>query len=447
MNILAINPFKIANTNTNTENKKIANSYSSMPYFGLKLTAPLEQDTVSFGAAAHASKFLESRSGGVSRATAKKIHKIATDAQPEIEKFMRGIFEDLIVTAEKPHNLISYIKGRAKSASSIEEKSKVIDETTIRGVLENMTDLNAMKIVLTASGNQNDNRKNVHKVLKRLFDAVNRGFIILEEVEVKRPKAAEKLKGKNASRWDYEAPEKLDEFVTQAEKSMGKSVRYGEPDLTPANYSAIHFLFRLPGQKRVFELQFMGYNVAEYKDLDDIIYKILDNKNVSNKYEPLVRILKPLVMTKDDKDFVKYIKVKEKLEKLKFSEEEELKLIERIILEGDLVEKTDSKEYAEKANALLQIKDLEESDLRILAEKTELEANYQDKEYLKNFRIKVNSNKKFSEYRAAAFLYQRGKQVPTTNNSDEYFLPLNVDLSAEYDLNNLYKIYKQCNKD
>lgn len=443
MNILAINPFKIANINT--ENQKAVLSYGAAPYFGLKMSAPLGKDMVSFGAAAHASKFLESRAGGVSRATAKKIHNIAADAQPEIEKFMRGIFEDLIVTAEKPCNLIAYIKGRPKSASSIEEKSKVIDETTIRGVLQKMTDLNAMKIVLTASGSQNDNRKNVHKVLERLFDAVNKGLIILEEVEVKRPKAAEKLKGKNAARWDYEDPDKLEAFVAQAEKSMGKSVRFPEPDSTPANYSAIHFLFRLPGQKRVFELQLMGYNVAEFKDLDDIIYKILDNKNVADKYEPLVQKLKPFVMTNDDKDFVKYIKVKDKLEKLKFSEEEELQLIERIILENDLFKESDSKEYVTKVNTLLQAKDLKESDLKVLAERTELEANYQDKEYLKNFRIKVNNNKKFSEYRAAAFLFQREKQVPTSNNSDEYFLPLNADLPAEYDLNNLYKIYKQCN--
>ncbi len=442
MNILAINPFKIANINA--ENKTTASSHGMMPYFGLKLAAPLEQDTVSFGAA-HASKFLESRSGGVSRATAKKIHKIAADAQPEIEKFMRGIFSDLMVTAEKPNNLISYIKGRPKSIASIEEKSKVIDETTIRGVLENMTDLNAMKIVLTAGSSQNDNKKNVHKVLERLFDYINRGFLILEEVEVKRPKAAEKLKGKNSARWDYEEPEKLEKLVLQAEEAMGQSVRFEEPDLTPANYSAIHFLFRLPGQKRVFELQLMGYNVAEFKDLDDIIYKILDNKNVAEKYEPLTQKLKPLVMTGEDRDFVKYIKVKEKLERLKFSQKEELNLIGKIILDENLVEKNDNQEYANKVAALLRAKDVDESDLKILAERTELEANYQDKEYLKNFKIKANNNKKFSEYRAEAFLFQRGKQVPSTNCGDEYFLPLNVDLSAEYDLNNLYKIYKQCN--
>ena len=48
-----------------------------------------------------------------------------------------------------------------------------------------MTDLNGEKIVLT-----DGSRKNVHKTLGILLNAVKKGLVYVEEVEPKRPKAA-----------------------------------------------------------------------------------------------------------------------------------------------------------------------------------------------------------------------------------------------------------------
>ena len=38
----------------------------------------------------------------------------------------------------------------------------------------------------------------------------------------------------------------------------------------------------------------MGKDVALYKDLDDILFKILNNKNVDKKYKPIVDRIQPL---------------------------------------------------------------------------------------------------------------------------------------------------------
>lgn len=433
MNILAINPFRLTNTNNNP---KLNVSHS---YYGLTMAAPLSKDTVSFGSAG-ADKFLKSQTAGVSKKTAIKIHNMAEELQPEIEGFIRGMFSDFMVTKEKPNNLIAYIKGRAKSADSILEKSKTIEENTVAGIFKRMTDLNGTKIVMLTG-----DRKSTHKTLDILLEYINRGFLILEEVEVKRPAASKKLKGADAEQWDYAESDKLQQFVSESEKAMGRKVNSPEPDLTPANYSALHFLFRLPGQKRVFELQLMGGSVAEFKDLDDVLYKILNNKNVAKKYKPIVDILKPITMNADDKSFQKYVKIREKIDKLKMSSSEYEKLLERIIEGHGLVEKADTSSYIDKILALSRAKDIKESDLSLLVDRSDFELNYIDSEYMEKFKSKVEKHEKFKAYRAQAFLFQREKKTSSGDGRREYFLPLSVDLPEEYDLNNLYDLYLKAN--
>ena len=65
-------------------------------------------------------------------------------------------------------------------------------------------------------------------------------------------------------------------------------------EITKTNYPALHLLLQLPGEDWVFEVQMIGYDVALYKELDDIIFKIFGNKKVDKKYKKLVDILKPL---------------------------------------------------------------------------------------------------------------------------------------------------------
>lgn len=427
MNILSINNFNILRPYQSAQNIQT-------PKFGLKMSEPLKRDTVSFGMSS--TKFLKTRGNGVSKKTAIKINKIAEDIQPEIENLIRGMFADYMVTPKKPNNLIAYIKGRAKSADSIKDKSESIEENTIDGIFRHMTDLNGVKTVLHYG-----DRKSAHKALDILYDYIKRGFIILEEVEVKRPGAAKNLKGKDASKWDYVSPDKLQQFVSDAEKAMNKKVKFPEPDYTPANYTALHFLYRLPGQKKVFELQMMGSNVAEFKDLDDILYKVLNNKNTDKKYKPIVDILKPVVVTGEDKDFIKYIKIKDKMNKLKFTDYEMETLTTRLVSNEKLVSQEDHKEFVDKIKTLLKTKDIKEDDLQLLIDKAHFELDYNNKDYMKAFKYKLEQHEKFKTYRAQAFLYQREKKVTSGKGMVEYFLPLSEDLPPEFDLNYLYKLY------
>lgn len=432
MNILAINnlnPIKIFN------DKKKNQSY---PYFGISMQKPLEKDTVSFKADP-TSKLLATRKGGASKATAIKVFAIADEAQKEITKCMVRLHRKYICTPENPKNLISEIGGRTKKPNSIREKSIIIEEDSIAGILRNMTDLNGTKEII-----RDATRKDVHKALDIILEAIENGSFILEEVEVKRPKVSEKLKASEASKWDYADPEYLAEFVAKAEAIMDKKVEFPPPQLTKVNYTAIHFLFRFPGQKRVWEHQLMGYNVAKLKEIDDILFKVLNNKNVDKEYEPIVEILKPLILSPQEIDMLKYIKLKAKLDKLKFTPEEIEILKSRHYFENSFCVISDSPDFCEKTRKLMS-KDIDESFLKLLLENDCYDIMLADTEAVKELKRKEQRLEKFNKYRADAFLHQREKRQSNRKFDHlEYFLPLKDDLPAELDLNNLYKIYLRC---
>ena len=284
MNILALNNFGIKNSPIQNGEQVPANKFT--PRFGLIMAKPLSNDTVSFKATP---KTLTDRSAGVSLNTARIIHKEAAELQPEIEVFMKKLFKGLLVTEENPDNIVEIIKGRTKSPNSIVEKSATREWKNKTEIFANMTDLNGIKIIM-----RDGSKKSVKKVLDTFGKAIDNGVLILTEVENKRPIAAKKLKGKDAEKWDYGNMEDVEELIGKAYEISEKPIVFEAFDYTKANYPALHLLFRFPGQKRCFEVQIMGHDVGVYKDLDDLIFKILGNKNVDPKFKPLVKLIKPL---------------------------------------------------------------------------------------------------------------------------------------------------------
>lgn len=341
-------------TNPLQQNKQKQSSVTSTN-FGLKMNAPLTRDTVSFQAT---TKKLVSRSYGVSLKVAKNINEEAQPMQDRLHKYLFNLFGDLIATDLKPNNIIYTIKDRAKLPKSIVEKSATRQWNCKAEVFDFMTDLNGAKIVM-----KDGTKKSVEKVLKRFFGEIEKGNIELLEIENKRPIITKDYKRNKKTQYDYASIDFLEDMKhVQEDKwdSMNlkerRIVRTDMNDLTDMNYMAIHFLFKLPGESRPFELTILGKNVNTLKDLDDKLFKILNNKNVEKKYYPLKDIVKPLT---------------------------------------------------EEGN-----EDLLET---------------------------------FNQYRRDAFIFQREKQPTTFADDDlDFFLPLKYNLPAKYDLNNLYRIMKEC---
>lgn len=291
MNIPKINSLRFFQvTNNDTNNVSYPNTN-----FGLKMQEPIKADTLSFKATA---KMLQSRSqGGVSLIVAKSISKAAEPMQKKAETFLNELFGDLVATKLNPKNPIHKICGRVKTPKSIVEKSATRQYNCKAEVLDFMTDLNGTKIVM-----RDGRKKTVNKILARFIQPIEKGEIELIEIENKRPKTTSKFKRKAKEQYDYASVDTLEQLQRIQEEKWeslnlkeSKRVNLNLNDITAVNYSAIHFLFKLPGEPRPFELMLMGKDVHDLKELDDKLFKILNNKDIDKKYKPLVDIVKPLM--------------------------------------------------------------------------------------------------------------------------------------------------------
>lgn len=263
--------------------------------FGLKMVSPLAHDTVSFGATKK-NVTNEDKKEGVNLQTAMEIHDEALEMQPKVRIFANKIWGKYLVTDMNPRNPIEKICDRCKSPLSIREKSRGRHLNNKKEVFEKMTDLNGMKLVM-----RDANKKTVDKMLMELITPIKKGEVELIEIENKRPMVVKGKKGADLTKYDYASEDVLD-LIAQTQnrknntikRSIGKEVRVDMNDFTESNYTAIHMLLRLRGEKRPFELTLMGTDVNQFKDLDDKLFKIVNNKDVEDKYAPIKKLVKPL---------------------------------------------------------------------------------------------------------------------------------------------------------
>lgn len=291
MQILGVSNYQFFNplkNKTQQNNNRINN-------FGLTMSQPLSCDMVTFSATP---KNLENRAYGVSLDTARRVYKEAEPMQKKVTDFMQNVFGDLIATDMNPHNLIYCIKSRTKSPVSIMEKSSTRQLNSKSEILTFMTDLNGAKIVM-----REGRRNYVDNVVERLLEPIQSGEVELVEIENKRPSIVKGMKGAaKKEQYDYASIKMLSSLVDAEENKWldknGKKkhfVKFDTDDYTDLNYCAVHFLLKFPEEERPFELMLMGYDVSLLKDLDDKLFKILNNKNAGKEYKPLVKIVKPLL--------------------------------------------------------------------------------------------------------------------------------------------------------
>lgn len=282
MNIIAINPVKNVPLSIQKEN------CAFNTHFGLKMASPLAKDTVSFRAITI--KKQPKCAKAISKQLSTQIEAIGQKRQAIINRFVDNLFGDLCVTEYSPSNIIYKICKRSKSANSIREKcttraQKESGWDSRDGILQKMTDLNGVKLVL-----RDGSRKGTNIALERILEAVQKKQLIVREIENKRPIVSMGKKGFEAEKYDYASVDYMKNFA----KKVNVKYNHLEPDYTKMNYPAIHMLLEIPKTNFVFELQIMGKDVALYKDLDDILFKILNNKEVDKKYKPIIDRIKPL---------------------------------------------------------------------------------------------------------------------------------------------------------
>ena len=158
MNILSLNSFNISSSQLNE-------AKFTMPKYGLKLSQPLQRDTVSFGSSPTTKKLVSKAKGrGIPMRDSITVHLDAAKRQPEINNHFIKLFAPITVSKDKPLNPVEVVKGRAKGVLSIWEKAKTREWNTLAEVLENMTDANGVKCVL-----RDGSPKGVRQALKFLL--------------------------------------------------------------------------------------------------------------------------------------------------------------------------------------------------------------------------------------------------------------------------------------
>ncbi len=239
------------------------------------------------------------RTWGVTYATAQMIREKIIKPQEDIHNFIHTVFDDL-QEGEPSKNLILKISDRAKSVVSIMEKSATRKWTSVKEILENMTDLNGAKIVM----NHKTGKKDAETVLDRLIPFIKMGQLQLKEIEIQRPSGIKSLTQKDQEEFDYVSKTFLDKLediqeqvINGAEENADKIVLIDRPlpKYTKGNYCALHLLLQLNKKgSRPFELQIMGARMSDGKSFDDKKFKFFDGKQLDKKYDELVSLWKPL---------------------------------------------------------------------------------------------------------------------------------------------------------
>lgn len=236
----------------------------------------------------------------INKGDAQFIHESILKPQAYIRNFIHNLYDDLVYSEKNTKNPIAEIHDREKSIESIIEKSATRKWTSVQEILDNMTDLNGVKIVARKKATKNE----MDYILDRLVPMIKTGQLELKEIEIKRPESIRNLSAKEQEKYDYASMQMLKKLVEIQEgvwntkktsKENIRKVSLGKPQYTKGNYCALHLLLDLPTKDaRVFEAQFMGAYVGAGKDLDDILFKIMDGKHVDKKYARIKKLFEEL---------------------------------------------------------------------------------------------------------------------------------------------------------
>lgn len=250
--------------------------------------APLKYDTVSFGLT---EKAVGDERFGISTKEAEKIHNEAK-ASGKYLKFQLGkIFHDMIISEENPDGIMQEPKCRIKTPKSIQEKSATRRWINSKEVKSHMTDIVGARIILT-----NSSIENVNKVIDRITKAEQNNDLQIIEIENYRPEPEIDEDGNITHSYDYSSPNALRKLKAEIDKK-GTMISKRDEDI-PSGYMAIHLLTKLPNGF-TGEIQIMGKDIAELKEIEDLCYKIKSGKSVDKKFANVEKILQPLKNNED----------------------------------------------------------------------------------------------------------------------------------------------------
>ena len=264
---LTITP-NLFNFKRQTNTPLINNNYSNLK--------PLERDTVSFGVGA---KQLKNKAR-LSKQMGMDVNKTLAKAFQMFQKKLESAFNSMKASDSYPDRPIYKIKARIKSPESIAEKGGAREIKNLAELSHQIQDIIGGRLIL-----RDTSRQSIEAILKKLEEMVLKGELSIVEIE----------NFYGDPRLSYVTSKQLQPLKKACEKMVGHiRVVSEEHDM---GYSAIHLTVKFPPTKygeSYAEIQIMGADIAELKDVEDLTYKIRCGKPIQKKYMSMMKYLKPL---------------------------------------------------------------------------------------------------------------------------------------------------------
>lgn len=230
-------------------------------------------------------KKMESRADAINVELAKRIYRESTPAYEQFKNIMNKHFGGLISTDTNPDRPLAYGKNglvtRHKSVESICEKTASKGFINREEIKEGMSDIIGGKLVL-----RDASPKSVELIVKKLIEAVKDNELKIFEIEDYRLKS-----------FDSYIPKKsMAKLVKECGKMRTNGVEVAERYI-PSGYNGVHFGIYLPDGFKG-EIQLFGIDVQRVKEIEDLIYKVKNNKSLDAKYRPIEELLAPIKTNK-----------------------------------------------------------------------------------------------------------------------------------------------------
>lgn len=219
-------------------------------------------------------KFFNDKAGGVTNKLASQVHDDAQKTEKKLLYILNRHLGKYVASQSNPNGIIAPkgIKSRVKSAYSIVEKTGS-RQLKSKEEIKKMGDLIGARIILRRGTKTDGN-----KIIDVLTSLVNSGELTITEIENYRP--AETL--------SYASGQALDKLEAACNKRLG-GIRRTDSSM-PSGYTAIHLTVKIDDY--IGEIQIMGCDVEELKELEDFIYKLRNNKSLEPKYASIEKVLK-----------------------------------------------------------------------------------------------------------------------------------------------------------
>ncbi len=296
----SLNPKKLNKTSTG---QPIDPSIAQLRH--LKTLDPLKQDTVSFGgkgklikAAKDAAqeavtetisssrKKLNTRDFSISNQVARALNEKAQGDHSELRSILMKTFSDITPnvgdTCSK-HRPVFAVQSRVKSPVSIREKATGKMLKTKKEAAEQIKDLIGGRIVL-GDGMQGGGAL----VIDKFIELAKSGKVKIVEIKSHFPPLTD---------YEYAPQSKLAQLAEASSARFGIDVP-NKAVKNQSGYTAIHLGLEFPDGLSG-EIQILGKDVLGLKEIEDIPYKVMSEKNVDGKYSEIKKIFEPLKPVSD----------------------------------------------------------------------------------------------------------------------------------------------------